>query len=424
MRTSTERDVLVLALREPSLARDHALHLALARRPDWQHIVGLAAFHGALPLLAASARQTPLAGGMAAPLRRALDTRAAAVALKTGVLIQDLDAVLEHLQRAEIEPLVLKGPALASTLYPDPALRPFNDLDLLCPAHQLDAACRLLCADGYIPRPQEATAQDGFHVQFHSANTPTIVELHADLLQLGLPTRCLATLWDHPQPVTIHGVRALALAPEHQLLHLCVHLHTHGYSRLIWFKDLDLLLRRYGQAMDWALVSTLARDEGVSTSVHHALALLAALLDTPIPAGVLSRLPRDPLGELAHAVLWPRRAVLSLRGKQRLRSVRFNPRLGFMGVFPSLIVMGRRAEKLAIQLRQRRDGAQDKSGTSQPDCDPPATEAELSLATLSASGSAPSVPKHSVKEPTSATARLPAARGLPPSRGAPPIMGE
>lgn len=424
MGLSTERDILVLALREPSPARDHALALALARHPDWQQVVELASIHGVLPLLAALAQQSPLSDAMPVAARHALDTRAIAVALKTRVVTNTLTVLHEHFRRRGIEPLVLKGPALASLLYPDPALRSFNDLDLLCQAHQRGLASSVLSAQGYLPRPRDATAQEGFHTQFRSASTRTVVELHADLLQLGVPTRCLATLWDHTQAVNIHGVPALTPAPEHQLLHLSVHLHTHGYSRLIWFKDLDLLLRRYGPTMNWPLVSTLARDEGVAISVRHTLALLASLLDTPIPAYVPRLLPRDPLGELAHGVLWPRRAVLALRGKQRLRSVRFNPRQGYMGVLPSLVVMGRRSEKLSILFGRQRATAQGHARASQPECDAAATEAEHPLDTLDASGSASSMSNHLVKEPSSATAKLPASRELSPSRGDAPIMGE
>jgi hypothetical protein len=408
----------VLALREPSPTRDQALSLALARRPDWQRVVELASIQGVLPLLAAFAQQTPLSDAMPVAVRHALDTRATAVTLKTRVVTNSLLDLLKQFRRHGIEPLVLKGPALASLLYPDPALRPCNDLDLLCPAHQLSLASSVLRAQGYLHRPPDATAQDDFHVRFRSASTRTVVELHADLLQLGLPTRCLASLWEHTQPVNVQGVPALTLAPEHQLLHLCVHLHTHGYGRLIWFKDLDLLLRRYGPTMNWPIVSALARDEGVTTSIRHALALLTALLDTPIPEGALRHVPRDPLGELAHGILWPRRAVLALHGKQRLRSVRFNPRLGYMGVLPSLVVMGRRSEKLSILVGRRRAAAQDHARASQPECDREKTEAEHPLDTLNASGSAPSVSYHPVKEPTPATAKLPA------SRGDAPIMGE
>ncbi|HZC77419.1 MAG TPA: nucleotidyltransferase family protein, partial [Ktedonobacterales bacterium] len=180
------------------------------------------------------------------------------------------------------------------------------------------------------------------------------VELHRDLLQLGPPTRCQPALWERAQPLLVGKMRARMLSLEHQLLHLAVHLHTHGFSRLIWFKDLDLLLRRHQGEVDWVALHALARAEGVSLSLRHALAAVRELLGTPLPPEAGRDLGWDPLGMVAHAVLWPRSRVLALAGKQRLRSVRFNPRQGPSGVVPSLVVMGRRREKLAHLWRASR----------------------------------------------------------------------
>ena len=44
------------------------------------------------------------------------------------------------LQGADIEPIVLKGGALAATLYANPGLRPMGDLDLLVPAGAMEQA--------------------------------------------------------------------------------------------------------------------------------------------------------------------------------------------------------------------------------------------------------------------------------------------
>ena len=69
-------------------------------------------------------------------------------------------------------PLVLKGPA-AARLYPEPALRPFADLDLLVPRDRLAAAAKALEPRGYRtaggvragvrrdPRPRRAPAAAG-----------------------------------------------------------------------------------------------------------------------------------------------------------------------------------------------------------------------------------------------------------------------
>lgn len=170
------------------------------------------------------------------------------------------------------------------------------------------------------------------------------------LNRFGLPTRCFDDLWRAPETFEVGGTEALMLASHHQILHLCVHLHTHGYGRLIWFKDLDLLIRQRGHETDWPQVYALAHAEGADLSVRHALAHLRTLLNTPLPDAALARPWSNRVGEVAHAILWPRRHVLALESKQRIRSVRFNPRRGVLGVVPSLLVMGRRRDKLARLL--------------------------------------------------------------------------
>ena len=354
MGSSTDRDVVVLTAREPSAQRDRALAHALTRAPDWERVIALASAHGVLPLLAATLSDEPFRTDVPLTVVHGVQTIAAASGLRTRALLSTLMRVLQAMQARGIEPLVLKGPALACALYADPALRPFGDLDLLCRPDQLAEAHAVLRQLGFEALYQKPTEVEGFHTVFQSPAGSILIELHRDLLQLGLPTRCLSDLWQAPMTFHVGAVPARMLQLQHQVLHLCVHVHLHGYTRLIWFKDLDLLLRRHGQMIDWALVRELARDEGAALSLRHSLALLAALLETPVPADALHGLPYDPLGETAHALLWPRKRVLRLRSKQRLRSLRFNPRMLPLGVIPSLVVMGRRREKLMRLLRPER----------------------------------------------------------------------
>lgn len=350
MARSVERDIVVLATREASAERDRALALAVGAGPQWAQVADVAFDHGVVPLLVNVIRCAPWRSAVPREAMERMELMATAIALKNGALLEALGRVVSALARAGIEPIVLKGPALARTVYADQALRPFTDLDLLCPRHQLPTADAVLRACGYERVQQKPTEQDDFHAIYRSSRGAKVIELHADLLQLGLPTRSLASLWRHLEFFTVTGTLAALLAPEQQILHLCVHLHTHGYGRLIWFKDLDLLLRQRGHEVNWSLVHTLAAEEGATLSVRNALSLLRELLDTPLPPDALTGPASDPLGALAHAILWPRRRIVELRGKQRLRSLRFNPRLGPLGMVPSLVVMGRRREKLARLL--------------------------------------------------------------------------
>lgn len=68
-----------------------------------------------------------------------VDAMVAAVELEALLL----DAV-EWFDSEGIPSRVIKGPASAHLLYPDPSLRPFGDIDLLVPASEISGACRIL----------------------------------------------------------------------------------------------------------------------------------------------------------------------------------------------------------------------------------------------------------------------------------------
>lgn len=351
MDQSPARKIVVLVCRAPSRERDIDLLCAIAASPDWDEVVALAEAHGVLSLLADVFGQARWAKHAPAEIRHRLKLTLAAQTLQVRAGLSQLERVVSRLQQQQVPVLVLKGPALASRVYPAAPYRLFTDLDLLCPPDSHPQADTVLRACGYAPLVQKATEQEGFHVVYTAPGTLLPIELHSDLLQLGLPTRCAADLWRAPESFAVGATRIPMLGVDYQVLHLCVHLHTHGYSRLIWFKDLDLLLRSRSAEIDWDHVYALARGEGAVLSVHRCLLLLRDLLHTPVPPEALDGRVSLANVRAIHAWLWPCRAVQNLQGRQQLRSVRFNPRLGVMGVLPSLLVMGRRRDKLARLLR-------------------------------------------------------------------------
>jgi hypothetical protein len=166
-----------------------------------------------------------------------------------------------------------------------------------------------------------------------------VIELHADPLQLGLRPACESDRWSRAEPLPcVDG--ALMLAPCDQVVHLAVHAHTHGYNRLIWLKDLDVLTRSPRQ-IDWDLVVSTAFREGVESPVWYALSMTRQLLETPIPSDVLARLsPALPVRAL-YRRFWPFNQLARLQGRSHPRAVQFNPD-SLRGMLPSLVLLGRR----------------------------------------------------------------------------------
>jgi hypothetical protein len=262
---------------------------------------------------------------------------------------------------AGVPVLVLKGPGLARTLYRDRHLRPYGDIDLTIHDDDESALVSILQALGYTEEPYAAEvarrehASHGhgdasFHRMFCSADGVVLVEVHLDPLQLGLrPTR-ESERWSRAQPVP--GVPgALMLGWEDQLVQLCVHAHKHGWNRLIWLKDIDLLLRVHGESLNWELIQQTARAEGVAASVWYTLRIVRILLGAPVPDQVLASFRPAWLIQLAYRCTWPIGRIANFGAHMRRRAVQFHGADSWRGMLPSLILMGRRTDRVRAIIR-------------------------------------------------------------------------
>jgi hypothetical protein len=272
------------------------------------------------------------------------------------LLDAELARIAAGLASAGVPVIVLKGPALARTIYSRRELRPYGDLDLTVRKEDEAAAVRVLEHFGLREMSFAAEAArlahanhvhegSAYHRQFTDATGEVFVELHADPLQLGVRPTCEAGRWRRALPLPeVPG--ALMLAPEDQLVQLSVHAHKHGFERLIWIKDIDLLLRAYGDRLHWRTVRSVAWREGVTPSVWYTLTLARRLLATPVPRAVTEGLaPSWPVRTL-YSLIWPASRVAELEGFMRRRAVQFHAAESWRGMLPSLILMNRRRARL------------------------------------------------------------------------------
>jgi hypothetical protein len=146
-----------------------------------------------------------------------------------------------------IELRVLKGAALAHTVYPDPALRSFGDIDLLVRAHDYDHAVSLLVDAGGAPRFAEP--RPGFTRRFGKGvcvESPEgfEIDVHCSLV-LGPFGLALDTddLFTEPLHFELGGTSLPALPPVPRFLHACVHAAIGAPSpRLMPLRDVAQLL--------------------------------------------------------------------------------------------------------------------------------------------------------------------------------------
>jgi hypothetical protein len=142
-------------------------------------------------------------------------------------LEQRLLQVVDILEDAGIDVVVLKGSAVAHLAYPDPAQRMFGDNDLLLRSEQFDDAVELLCRTGYTRQTTEA--RPGFERRFAKGTTLSgeagdELDLHRNLVFGTFGFRIeLDELFRSTQTFEVGGRQLLGLGPETRLLHACYH---------------------------------------------------------------------------------------------------------------------------------------------------------------------------------------------------------
>jgi hypothetical protein len=277
---------------------------------------------------------------------RSLSESAARAVASNMVVDLDLGRAAVALREASIRVLALKGPGLARTIYAQPALRPYDDIDLSVHGADHERVAAVLDGAGFseIPRSRNSATRSR---DFVSNTTHTLVEIHGDLLETGLPPRCEAERWR--RALAIPGLAGVEmLAPADQLVHLSFHAHKHGFNRLIWLKDIDLVVREAGASLDWDLVESASRREDLRPSVWLALGFARAMLGTPVPATVLRSLRPAAATRALYRLAWPPADVHTLRGHMRRRAVQFITSESWRGMLTSAVFMGRRRERVQL----------------------------------------------------------------------------
>ena len=319
---------------------------------DWPALLALAAAERLDALLYAALLGAHAAGSCPWLVRTALEAAYWRTKVANLVAFDAVDQITGAFASVDVPSIVLKGAALALTLYPDPARRPIGDIDILVHLDHVAVALRVLGLLGYAPAPSGPAL--GIAARIAAGDTRTLarrcqvtmvrgarsvqqlpmqVDLHWSLNGRALLRRTMdaAWFWDHARPaqparsaasgaaapgapaagghaVVPGGMRVLS--DEAQLLHLCAHTLQHGIPRLRWTYDMALLLAR--RPLAWEVVLAGAERCGLGLAVQSSLAAVALVWGVAPPAWVDDRLAALPV---SGAELRLRRATWSGDGR-------------------------------------------------------------------------------------------------------------
>ena len=187
-----------------------------------------------------------------------------------------------------IDLVVLKGPAVAHTMYPDPSWRPFGDLDLMVRTADWRRACDLLVELGLerrLPEPRR-----GFDERFSKAAVfrgpkRQEIDLHRTLAQGPFGIWIEADeLFEHTTGLRFGG-RALRRLDDTALLaHACIHAVL-GFERPLLLTVRDVAQIAASSSVDWDLMGDWAHRWRLGVVFRHAFELISNLWGTPWPVG-------------------------------------------------------------------------------------------------------------------------------------------
>jgi hypothetical protein len=209
----------------------------------------------------------------------------------------EVRTILAALKALGIEPLVIKGTALAYSLYEEPWERTRADTDLVMPAGSADAVESAFAGLGYakaIAAPSNQTSfvggpgtQHVFDVHWRYSNSRLLSNLFP-----------YAELRQHARPIPLLHETALAPDPVYSLLIACAHKETHATNplnvdgvahhdprRLCWILDIDLLARSLDPE-EWQRLVALAKAKGLARICGAGLADAQRDFATPVPDSV------------------------------------------------------------------------------------------------------------------------------------------
>jgi len=199
----------------------------------------------------------------------------------------EIRTLSRSLTAAGIPSILLKGAFLAFHAYPDPALRPLRDIDILVPEDRVLDAYRLMLSGGATPSVDEAQldvvhgGSDHHLPPLLTARGFTIVELHRHVQSFSAASgkrgdaRLLADLWSGRSSLQSADVAIGYPSPTDMLLHLVVHAaQNHDLNNgPLMLPDFAFLLR--GHAVDWGPFWESARRLGVERAATLLLDLTA-----------------------------------------------------------------------------------------------------------------------------------------------------
>jgi signal peptidase I len=205
---------------------------------------------------------------------------------------KQLSKIIKAFHDGGVRPLVLKGPTLALSVYPDPAMRPNSDLDLLVLPQQMLKARDILeqqdykCLGKRFENCKDFYSEETFVPQ-RDKRENRVIELHWDLHSLSGISReaKLEDLFQRAVKIEKSGLTFETLNPVDALIHRAINMaiwHNRDI-RLIWIYDTALLAQHLRSPEDWEVLQKRSIDWRARLALEYSLKMAQIWVGLKMP---------------------------------------------------------------------------------------------------------------------------------------------
>ncbi len=206
-----------------------------------------------------------------------------------------LQLVLAACKEQGVQPLVIKGAALAQTHYPSPELRARCDADIFIDMGDIGRIQVVMKSLGYTVSGSIYKSHQ-FSCSLQAAKSLSMTfDVHWRVSNSPLFARSLSYQEALDQSIEIDADGIRGLSPDHALLLACMHRAgsaKHDPDRLIWLYDLHLLVSGMGPGEQSAF-ARLALDTGVQDVCLEGIARSSKYFNTELSQEAMSLLSEN-----------------------------------------------------------------------------------------------------------------------------------
>ncbi len=308
MKNALQSDELMLSPEQQILVHSTRLELddiakssiksIILNNPNWQEILVLSARYGIQPLLKKQLSNDDFYQHIPGQVLETLNRNVFRLSLKSHLIHSELSLFLDSVIHENIPVILLKGAFLADSLYQDIALRPMNDIDILCQKKDIQRIDSLLVKKSYSQKdPIQHVTFEGLlpHLPSYTHPNGVKIEVHTHIFpQLKWTEEHIETIWENSPLYENSAAPIHILSLEDLLFYLVIHLHKHltifyGVN-LYWMSDIHEIIQQFGNRINWHSFFELSDSLNATEAVRSVFQLMKTGWRTQFPTAATERI--------------------------------------------------------------------------------------------------------------------------------------